>query len=202
MPVAELFVGVRKAVTLLLWALFIGTQALVFFMVSWLSTLLVQLGSPMDQALLALSLFHLGSFIVGLLAAWQSDQRSPELMLALIYLVAAGSLVLLAVGGVQGMALFPLCFLAGGGIVGASFCLGALAASYYPPPIRAMGFGWGLAVGRIGSITSPILGGLAIAAHWPVQSIFLTAVLPALICAVVVLILRTLRPRLIGMIAR
>ena len=194
-PVAELFVGMRRRATLLLWVLFIGTQALVFFMGSWLATLLTQIGMPMGRALVALSFFHLGSLLVGLFVAWQSDRRSPEKMLAVTYLVAACSLALLAAGGAHSAAVYVLCFTAGGGIVGASFCLGALASSYYPPSIRAMGLGWGLSVGRIGSVTSPLLGGLALGAGWPVGSILAVAIVPALVCAVTVIALFAIRQR-------
>ena len=194
-PVGELFVGARRNATLLLWVLFVGTQALVFFMGSWLATLLTQIGMTMGSALVALSFFHLGSLLVGLFVAWQSDRRSPEKMLAATYLVAAGSLALLAVGGAHSAAVYALCFTAGGGIVGASFCLGALASSYYPPRIRAMGLGWGLSVGRIGSVTSPLLGGLALGAGWPVAAILAVAIVPAVVCTVAVIALLAIRAR-------
>lgn len=197
-PVAELFVGARRSATLLLWMLFVGTQAMVFFMGSWLATLLTQIGMTMADALLALSSFHLGSLLVGLFVAWQSDRRSPEKMLAATYLVAACSLTSLAIGGAHSAAVYVLCFTAGGGIVGASFCLGALTSSYYPPSIRAMGLGWGLSVGRIGSVTSPLLGGLALGAGWPVGAILAAAVVPAVVCAAAVFALSGIRPRVIA----
>jgi AAHS family 4-hydroxybenzoate transporter-like MFS transporter len=198
--VTELFAGPRRVATLLIWLLFIGTQALVFFMGSWLATLLTQTGMAMSRAVIALSIFHLGSFVVGLLAAWQSDRRSPEKMLALTYVTAAAAVGLLAAGGTRGDIAYPLCFIAGGGVVGASFCLGALASSYYPPKVRAMGLGWGLAVGRIGSVTSPLLGGLALGAGWSVESILAAATIPAVVCTGAVLALLGIRPRVFRML--
>lgn len=193
-PVAELFAGARAAATILIWVLFIGTQALVFFMGSWLATLLTQAGMAIERALFAVSLFHLGSLAVGLFVAWQSDRHSPEKMLAATYSSAAVAVALLAIGGSQNGAVYPLCFVAGGGIVGASFCLGALASSYYPPTIRSMGLGWGLAIGRIGSVTSPLLGGLALGAGWTIGMIFAVATVPAVMCTAAVLALRLVRP--------
>ena len=194
-PVADLFVGARAAATMLIWILFIGTQALVFFMGSWLVTLLTQAGMVIDRALIAVSLFHLGSLAVALFVAWQSDRQSPENMLAATYSSAAVAVALLAIGGSQTSAVYPLCFVAGGGIVGASFCLGALASSYYPPSIRSMGLGWGLAIGRVGSVTSPLLGGFALGAGWTIGMIFAVATVPAVLCTGAVLALRTVRPR-------
>ncbi len=194
-PVAELFAGARGGATVLIWILFIGTQALVFFMGSWLATLLTQTGMAIKRALFAVSLFHLGSLAVGLFVAWQSDRHSPEKMLATTYSAAAVAVALLGIGGSQTGAVYPLCFVAGGGIVGASFCLGALASSYYPPSIRSMGLGWGLAIGRVGSVTSPLLGGLALGAGWPVGMIFAAAAVPAVVCTVAVLALLGVRSR-------
>jgi len=183
----DLFVGRLRIATWLIWLLFVGTQGLVFFTGGWLAVLLERAGLPIQKALIALSIFHMGSFIFGLTVAWQSDRRSPEAMLAVTYVTAAIAIALLSSGGIGSDLVYPLCFLAGGGVVGASFCLGALAASYYPPRIRAMGIGWGLGVGRIGSITSPVLGGLALGAGWSVSSILAIATLPAIACATIVL---------------
>ncbi|MEI6719185.1 MAG: MFS transporter [Betaproteobacteria bacterium] len=191
--IGELFRGNLRSATCLIWVLFIGTQGLVFFMGGWLATLLAKEGLPVKHALVALSAFHMGSFIVGLLVAWQSDRRSPEGMLAATYVSAAISVALLAAGGIQEPGVYVLCFTAGGGVVGASFCLGALASSYYPPHVRAMGLGWGLGVGRIGSITSPLLGGMALAAGWRVSVVLAAAVVPAVICSLVVLALARTR---------
>lgn len=192
-PVARLFAGARRRATILIWVLFIGTQALVFFMASWLATLLTQTGMAMDRSLFAVSLFHLGSLLGGLFIAWQSDRRSPEKMLAGAYASAAITVGLLALGGTKGAIVYPLCFAAGAAIVGASFCLGALTSSYYPPSIRSMGLGWGLAVGRVGSISSPMLGGLALGAGWTISGIFGAVTLPAMVCTVAVLMLLGMR---------
>jgi len=152
-PVRALFEGDRRYATALLWVLFVGTQALVFFFASWLTTLLTRSGYEFRDALYALSLFNVGSLIGGLLVAWQSDRRSPEWLLAGTYGTAV--IVVLALAPATGPVakIFALCALAGAAIVGASFCLGALAAAYYPSHARATGIGWGLAVGRAGSIT-------------------------------------------------
>ena len=40
------------------------------------------------------------------------------------------------------------------------------------------GVGWALGIGRIGSIIGPALGGLMLAAHWPVAQLFFASAIP------------------------
>lgn len=184
-----------RTITALLWVIFVGTQALVFFMAGWYTTLLTGAGMPMAQALVNLSLLHFGALFGGLSLAWLSDRRSPEGPLAATYLAAAGTLLLLAwrIGG--GESIRVLSLLAGATIIGASFCLGAFAARCYPPPMRAAGLGWGLGVGRVGSVSSPLLGGFALAAGISGSALFGIAAAPAAVCAGVVVVLAGVRRR-------
>jgi AAHS family 4-hydroxybenzoate transporter-like MFS transporter len=80
-------------------------------------------------------------------------------------------------------------FATGFSIVGASFCMGALAATYYPSHIRTTGIGIGLGVGRVGSISSPLVAGSLISAGWTNGQIFSAAIALAMIASVAVLAL-------------
>jgi AAHS family 4-hydroxybenzoate transporter-like MFS transporter len=195
-PIRLLFEGVRRYSTLLLWLMFIGTQALVFFLGGWLATLLVARGFGQDQALYALSFFNLGSLAGGWVLAWQSDRRSPEWLLAGAYGGAVLALAALASFHGPVVGTYVICTFAGATIIGASYCLGSLAASYYPPKARATGLGWGLGVGRAGSIASPLLAGVALGAGWTTEAIISAAIIPAAVCAAAVVILGMLRRRL------
>jgi AAHS family 4-hydroxybenzoate transporter-like MFS transporter len=52
-------------------------------------------------------------------------------------------------------------------------------AGFYPNEIRSTGVGWALGVGRIGSITGPVLGGWLLAQGTAVERVFWTAAIPA-----------------------
>jgi AAHS family 4-hydroxybenzoate transporter-like MFS transporter len=58
-----------------------------------------------------------------------------------------------------------------------------MTAGYYPTAIRSTGVGWALGIGRMGSIIGPWIGGLILSFEWQTSSLFLTAVIPALIAA-------------------
>jgi AAHS family 4-hydroxybenzoate transporter-like MFS transporter len=191
-----LFAGWLRWATPLLWIAFIGTQALVFFNSSWLPTLLKQGGFSIDVAIAATGLFHFGSVIGGLLISWLATHFPLSRLLALLYLMATISLLILGSGVHNPLAAYVLAFCVGFAVVGASFCLGAFTSTCYPDNLRARGVGWGLGVGRVGSIASPLLGGAALAAGYEVDTIISTLAIPAVVCCVVmVLISRLPRPQ-------
>ena len=191
-PSTQLFAGWLQWVTPMLWVVFIGTQALVFFNSSWLPTLLKQGGFSIDVAIYATGLFHFGSVIGGLITSWLASRVPLSRLLALLYLFATISLLLLGSGVRSDLAAYTLAFLVGFTVVGASFCLGAFTSTCYPDALRARGVGWGLGIGRIGSIASPLLGGAAIAAGMSVDSIISTLALPAAVCCVVMVLVSRL----------
>jgi AAHS family 4-hydroxybenzoate transporter-like MFS transporter len=67
------------------------------------------------------------------------------------------------------------------GTVGAQNCNNGVAAKFYPTSIRATGVGWALAVGRIGSIVGPVIGGILLSTHVDIRTIFLFAAIPPLV---------------------
>ena len=189
-----LFAGWLRWATPLLWIAFIGTQALVFFNSSWMPTLLRESGFPLEVAIQATGLFHFGSVFGGLVTSWLASRYSLSRLLALLYLLATLSLLALGAEVTSVTAAYLLAFCVGFGVVGASFCLGAFASSCYADTVRARGVGWGLGIGRIGSVSSPLLGGAALAAGYTVDSIISTLAVPAAICCIVMLLITRLQP--------
>jgi len=192
---AALFADGRAASTALIWTLFICTQAMVFFVQSWYVTLLTRNGHSLEGVLRTFSLWDFGALVGGVALAWMANRLPLERLLALAYAVAAGCLYLLGTAHELPVMTSLVTFLTGFSVVGASFCMGALAASYYPSVVRATGVGMGLGIGRVGSIVSPILAGSALAAGWTNDQIFTAAMVPAALACVAVLLLNALGAR-------
>ena len=57
----------------------------------------------------------------------------------------------------------------------------------YPTLVRSTGVGWGLGIGRIGSIVGPLLGGWALLAGWTSREIFAAGAVPAILAAAAIL---------------
>ncbi|MEI6026657.1 MAG: MFS transporter [Betaproteobacteria bacterium] len=190
-----LFSEGRATSTALIWVLFICTQAMVFFVQSWYVTLLTRGGHALDSVLRTFSLWDFGALMGGIVLAWMASRFPLERLLALAYGVAAACLF--ALGTVRELSALTsiVTFVTGFSVVGASFCMGALAASYYPSAVRATGVGMGLGIGRVGSILSPILAGSALAAGWTNEQIFMAAMVPAGVAGIAVWVLSVVGQR-------
>jgi AAHS family 4-hydroxybenzoate transporter-like MFS transporter len=186
---SALFSNGRASSTLLIWVLFICTQAMVFFIQSWYVTLLTRVGNPLDTVLRTFSLWDFGALIGGVLVAWLAAKIALEKLLCVAYVMAGVCLFMLAQESSISSATAIVTFATGFSIVGASFCMGALAAMYYPSHIRTTGIGIGLGVGRVGSISSPLVAGSLISAGWTNGQIFSAAIALAMIASVAVLAL-------------
>jgi AAHS family 4-hydroxybenzoate transporter-like MFS transporter len=186
---SALFSHGRASSTLLIWVLFICTQAMVFFIQSWYVTLLSRAGNPLDTVLRTFSLWDFGALIGGVLVAWLAAKISLEKLLCVAYLMAAVCLFMLSQVSSISTATAIVTFATGFSIVGASFCMGALAATYYPTQIRTTGIGMGLGVGRVGSISSPLIAGSLISAGWTNAQIFTAAIALAIVASAAVLLL-------------
>jgi AAHS family 4-hydroxybenzoate transporter-like MFS transporter len=84
------------------------------------------------------------------------------------------------------MLLYPASFLAGMFAFGAWSALTALVTKYYPPEIRATGVGYASGIGRFGSMLSPWVVGIALAAGWKAPQILLLPIIPATVAAICV----------------
>ncbi|HET7131765.1 MAG TPA: MFS transporter, partial [Gammaproteobacteria bacterium] len=60
----------------------------------------------------------------------------------------------------------------------------------YPVAMRSTGLGWALGVGRVGSIVGPTIGGMVLASAADPRSAYLVCIVPALVGAVCVALLR------------
>jgi MFS transporter, AAHS family, 4-hydroxybenzoate transporter len=75
-------------------------------------------------------------------------------------------------------ALMVAVFLAGFTLLGLQFGINATSALIYPTAFRANGSGWTFAVGKIGSVAGPIVAGVLISMHLPIQQLYLFLAVP------------------------
>ncbi len=60
----------------------------------------------------------------------------------------------------------------------------------YPLDIRGSGIGWPYAIGKIGSLLAPVMGGVVLSLNWSVSRICATNAMAALCIAVAIIILQ------------
>lgn len=154
----------RAVATLLLWvSFFIGLLTL-YLLLSWLPTLLVGNGMTKPQAAAAQIAFNVGGGLATLLMGQALEGRLRHAGVVTTFVALPALVVLLgrapALPGLTVLIVFAL----GCAVLAAQAFLYAVAPACYPTAIRGVGVGAAVAVGRIGSIVGPKLGGILKAA--------------------------------------
>ena len=80
-------------------------------------------------------------------------------------------------------------------MVGTQFGLNAVAALVYPTALRAKGTGSAVGIQKIGAIAGPVIGGMLMAAHLPVEQLFFFGAAPVALVAVLAFVLGRLHRR-------
>jgi AAHS family 4-hydroxybenzoate transporter-like MFS transporter len=180
-PVAHLFDQGRTPATLLLWVVFFMSLLDLYLLANWLPTVLNDLGASIAMAAAIGAMLQVGG-VIGTFTLGNFIDRFSFRALALTYFAASVAIAAIGLSAHSIALATAAIFCAGFCVVGGQTAANALAATYYPTTIRSTGVGWALGIGRIGSITGPMIGGVMIANRVGAEALFTTAAIPAL-CA-------------------
>jgi MFS transporter, AAHS family, 4-hydroxybenzoate transporter len=198
MSPAHLFKGEFIFITPLIWLLFVMCFLTNTFLISWLPVLLTMAKISASKAALFTALFQFGGLLGGVLIATQVNRWGPRPMVPLFVL---GILAIAAIGYGEVMpetALMTAIFISGACVLGSQQLLNAVTATVYPTAYRSTGAGWGLGVGRIGSILGPVVGGALLAQHMSLENLYRWATAPYFITVAASLALIPLYNRRVG----
>jgi MFS transporter, AAHS family, 4-hydroxybenzoate transporter len=177
--------------TLLLWLLFVSMLTISYCMVSWLPTLLVQVGHDARFAALAISIFSFGGIVAALGVGLLIDRWGA--MRTLVSFLGVAAVLLFIVGMVLATAssdvLMVLLGACGFFALGAYGGINVVLATFYPASLRATGIGWAKSVGRIGTVIAPVLIGMALTAGMAETTIMSLFAVPAVLAAVSLLLI-------------
>jgi MFS family permease len=181
--ISLLFTPERRESTIRLWIALLTSFATLYYLTAWIPKLASQMGLDLKLAIYAGMVFNLGAWVgiitQGFLSGKFGLQRTIFVFLTItgilmmIFSFFKGSSLILIIFGLIGFALQ-------GGFVG----LYALAARLYPTEIRSTGVGWGMGLGRIGAIISPILGGYLTQKGVSTEANFIIFAIPAIIAGI------------------
>lgn len=186
---ASLFIEGRALVTLLLWLSFIASFTGHYFITGWMPTVLSDDGLSISQANAAMGFFQLGGAIGSFLIAFLLDRVGIRVV-ALTFLAAAPVVAVLGMQMAYPVLLTNM-LVAGIGVLGGQIGLNALAGTIYPTYMRATGAGWGLGVGRIGSVAGPIIGGMLLSMGLTRPALLILTAIPLLLCGVALFALQS-----------
>jgi AAHS family 4-hydroxybenzoate transporter-like MFS transporter len=180
-PVKHLFTEGRAIGTLLLWIPNFMSLLLIYFISSWLPTLLKQAGMTVSQGVLATSFVSFGGIFACLLEGSLINAAGAFMVLLTEFLLASAAMVAMALVARPFPLVLMVAFVLGFLVIGAQAGLNALAAKFYPTPIRSTGVGWALGVGRVGSIVGPLVGGVMLGAGWKPKEIIISGAICGLL---------------------
>ena len=180
LPVLHLFRHGRALSTILIWIAFFVSLLDIYLLSSWLPTVFHNAGITLSLSVAATAVFQGGGVVASLLLGLFIDRFGAFKTVSFIYLLGAVFVALLGYSHSIGF-IMAAAFFAGAGIVGGQTGTNVLSASLYPTYIRSTGVGWGLGIGRIGSIAGPIFGGLMLSRHFPLTTIFMAASISAFV---------------------
>jgi AAHS family 4-hydroxybenzoate transporter-like MFS transporter len=170
-----LFGSGLRYVTPLLWAVFILNSLALHFLQNWLPMLFGLAGLAPERSALVAMMFPVGGTIGALALSRLVDRHG---MMVIGVLAALGCPVAASLGHAMPQAvLMAAVFMSGVCVIGTQFGLYALAGSIYPTPVRSLGVGTAIGVGKFGSIAGSMLGGVLLAMHLPIGDLFMNVAL-------------------------
>jgi AAHS family 4-hydroxybenzoate transporter-like MFS transporter len=185
----DLFAGPLKLTTPLLWVMFACTLLSMHFINSWISVILDQAGLSEQQTAFTNGVLHWGGTIAAVVTVFALARLGLYWALTLLLLGLAGCFTIATTGFASAWLLTLAVTMAGFGIIGCQGVLNASAALIYPVSCRPTGVGAALGIGRIGSLSGPLVGGAVLAMHWPTQQMFFVPMVPLAVAALATLIL-------------
>jgi AAHS family 4-hydroxybenzoate transporter-like MFS transporter len=186
---ASLFEDGRAWVTILLWLSFIASFTGHYFITGWMPTVLSDDGLSIAEANTAMGFFQLGGAIGSFLIAFLLDRVGIRVV-ALTFLAATPVVAVLGMQMPYSVLLTNM-LIAGIGVLGGQIGLNALAGTIYPTYMRATGAGWGLGIGRIGSVAGPIIGGLLLSIGLTRPTLLLLTAIPLFFCGIALFALQS-----------
>jgi len=173
----------RAANTVLLWIVFFCNLLVIYFMSTWLPTILREAEVPLGTALSIAGAMPWGGIASTLVLGPIVDRIGAPPVVTGLYVCAA--IFVTAIGLLGGNV--PLLWIAvvgcGACIIGGQSFINVMAATIYPTAIRSTGVGWALGVGRTGAIVGPLIAGFLLAAHFTPKNLFFSFAVPTLVAA-------------------
>jgi MFS transporter, AAHS family, 4-hydroxybenzoate transporter len=186
----RLFVPEYLASTALLWAYAFLIFVTFYALVSWVPTLLVSFGFLPTQAPLGVAALGIGGVVGNVILAVFAARFGARPVLIGAGVVGIAAILCVAWVNMPSSLLLVTIAAIGAGLVASCVGQAALAVSIYARDLRTTGVGCSSALGRVGSIAGPAVGGLMLSFGLPAREIVLSACLPVLVAIGMLALLR------------
>lgn len=175
--VFDLFTEGRLVGTLSLWIAFFCGMLMTFALSAWLPKLMNNAGYSLGSSLSFLLALNFGGVVGAILGGRLGDRFDLGKVITCFFSLSFVSISLMGFKG-SAVSLYIFIALAGASVIGTQILLYAAAAQFYGLTYRTTGLGWASAVGRLGAISGPILGGALLSAQVSLPMNFLIFAIP------------------------
>jgi MFS transporter, AAHS family, 4-hydroxybenzoate transporter len=174
----------RLGAALLLWVGLFCMLLMTYLLVSWIPTIAVKSGISLRAATLSAVVLSLGGIFGALLLTPLINRYGPFLPPAIM--IAGGCVFIAELGRCFGSAslLLTMLTLIGLTALGGQLAIPAMGVQLFPAQVRGTGSGWLMAVGRLGSIAGPLVGGSLLSRGLSLGKLFPLVACAAAIAAV------------------
>jgi AAHS family 4-hydroxybenzoate transporter-like MFS transporter len=193
--VAALFQGALRIRTLLLWTFSFTVFVTLYSLSFWLPTILLNFGFTAVETPMGIASLGMGGLIGATILIPLSAAFGAVRVLVFTSLFATAAIAGISWLELDRMALLFMVGAAGAGLIAGTTGQSGLAVSLYQPSSRATGVGFSAALGRIGSIVGPAVGGALLSFGAPTRTIILIACIPLLVATIAMAILAVLGVR-------
>ena len=185
---SDLFNQYFRMPTILLWVGYFFTMMVVYMLLNWLPSSLMELGFQKKDATMVQMFFSVGAFVGTIVLGLLVDHWKMKNVILLMYSgIILGLIALNSFSTVQAMYFAGAlvgCFTIGGQMV-----LYALGSQVYPTQMRGTGVGTAMTVGRFGAMAGPAVAGQFLAMGNGATGLIATCIPGIIIAAVLILIL-------------
>ena len=184
-PVKNLFTEKRGFLTVMIWLTYFMSLLMIYGLNTWLPKFMTEAGFPLGSSLSFLLALNVGATVGAILMGWLADRWGVGRALILFFIIATISIT--SLGFATNMVLlYVMVAIAGAATVGTQNLTHSYTSQFYPITMRSTALGWALAVGRIGGILGPTIGGILLASNLTLQFNFMIFAIPGLIAALAV----------------
>lgn len=189
-PVSSLLTPNYRVASLMIWLAFFFAFVAIYFLLSWVPTMMVGAGYTQQEGVYAATAMSFGSFVGILIFSWFST-RKPLSSVVASFMALGGLLMIGVLLLPQGYAaVFATMFLIGVFGMAGFTALYAIPAKVYSTERRATGIGWAIGLGRFGAVAGPYVAGLLVAAGVSMGVNFAIFAIPMLLAALVAYLLK------------
>ena len=178
----SLFAGALRWITPAVWLAYVMILLVNFFITSWLTLMLADMGFSPGAAATMTSFYYVGGIAGGLVMGGGLDRIGPA-VLGFYAILACVATFLVGIPSGSPVITSVLVGLIGFGVLGALAGTAGVVGLIYPTPIRAKGAGIAHSIGRLGGISGPLVAGVMMAQHAGIFTLFLVPVAAMAIAA-------------------